>query len=260
MKKEVFNPTSADPFLLSHKKIQVFGECPRCFYRWVRLGHPLPSMPPFKLNIVVDELMKRRFDYYRKRQQSDPLMLQNGVPGVPFKHSKMNAWRRYQDKRRRIQGIQCLHQETNFRLVGLIDEAQDTQQPGVSLVDVKAADDAKEKLEQTYFWKSNMQQMDVYTYIFERVGHQLGFTVIPQTYFVWAQAVCGKPEAFDMYHLVSDPQSITVKFKLSVVPYLASTAWVEGKLREIKDCLMSDSLPQASGKCKQCRYQERIRS
>ena len=50
---------------LSRSKIDLFVECPRCFYLDNKLGVSRPKGPSFTLNIAVDALLKREFDTHR---------------------------------------------------------------------------------------------------------------------------------------------------------------------------------------------------
>lgn len=46
------------PFPLSRTKVELFLDCPRCFYLDRCLGIARPSIPPFNLNSAVDALPK----------------------------------------------------------------------------------------------------------------------------------------------------------------------------------------------------------
>ena len=48
---------------------------------------------PFTLNIAVDNLCKNEFDYYRRIQEPHPLLKENGIDAVPFKHKDFEQWR-----------------------------------------------------------------------------------------------------------------------------------------------------------------------
>jgi hypothetical protein len=53
----IFNPKSKDPFKLSRSKIDLFVDCPQCFYLDRRLGISRPPSFPFSLNSAVDALL-----------------------------------------------------------------------------------------------------------------------------------------------------------------------------------------------------------
>src|SRR3989338_3335863 len=59
---------------LSRSKIDLFLECPRCFYLDNRLGVARPPGFPFTLNSAVDRLLKKEFDIHRAGRTAHPLM------------------------------------------------------------------------------------------------------------------------------------------------------------------------------------------
>ena len=69
---------------LSRSKIELFTECPRCFYLDNKLGTGRPRGPAFTLNIAVDALLKREFDAHRLKKTAHPLMKKYKVDAVPF--------------------------------------------------------------------------------------------------------------------------------------------------------------------------------
>lgn len=87
-KKRVRNlfTNSWENYPISRSKIELFIECPRCFYLDRKLGLARPSMPGWTLNSAVDQLLKSEFDIYRERQERHPLMVQYDISAVPFKH------------------------------------------------------------------------------------------------------------------------------------------------------------------------------
>ena len=58
-KRNIYNPKDKEPFKLSRTKIDLFVECPRCFYLDRRLGVSRPPMFPYSLNQAVDTLLKK---------------------------------------------------------------------------------------------------------------------------------------------------------------------------------------------------------
>jgi len=61
----LFDPKSDKPFKISRSTIELFLECPRCFYPNYRLGIRRPSGPPFTINSLVDRLLKKELDFHR---------------------------------------------------------------------------------------------------------------------------------------------------------------------------------------------------
>ena len=91
--KNLFDPKAATIFKLSRSKIELFRNCPRCFYLDRRLGVGQPPGFPFNLNSAVDHLLKNEFDKYRERQQPHPIFVQYNLNFVPFQHEDMETWR-----------------------------------------------------------------------------------------------------------------------------------------------------------------------
>ena len=60
------------PFKVSRSKIELFMQCPRCFWLDVRLKITRPSSPPFNINKAIDELLKREFDSFREAGKPHP--------------------------------------------------------------------------------------------------------------------------------------------------------------------------------------------
>ena len=112
--KYLFDPQSSEPFRLSRSKIDLFLNCPRCFYLDRKLGVGRPPGFPFNLNSAVDKLLKTEFDIHRAQGKTHPLMEQYGIKAVPLDHAKMNEWRE------NFVGVQYLHRATNLIIFGAV--------------------------------------------------------------------------------------------------------------------------------------------
>ena len=60
-KRNIFDPESDIPYKISRTKIDLFLNCPRCFYLDRRLGVSHPPGFPFSLNSAVDRLLKKEY-------------------------------------------------------------------------------------------------------------------------------------------------------------------------------------------------------
>jgi len=67
--RNLYDSSSSKPFKLSRSKIDLFLQCPRCFYMDRRLGTGRPPGYPFALNSAVDKLLKQEFDIHRATAQ-----------------------------------------------------------------------------------------------------------------------------------------------------------------------------------------------
>ncbi len=234
MSKKLFNPESDDPFKLSRTKIEEFIECPRCFYLNVRLGISHPSLPAFSLNSAVDTLLKKEFDIHRANGEQHPLMKTYGIDAVPYDNGKLKEWRN--------KGISFHHKETNFVVFGKVDDVWIGKSGEIFIVDYKATStsqaitldgDQKDRIK---------REVEVYQWLFRKNG----FLVSDIAYFVFCNANRDR-KAFDG----------KLEFDVKILPYKGNDDWVEEKLKEMKECLMKDTIPSPSPNCEYCRYIER---
>lgn len=237
--KNLFNPSSDEPFRLSRSKIDLFLNCPRCFYLDRRLGVGQPPGFPFSLNSAVDALLKKEFDIHRAKQTAHPLMESYGVDAVPFEHPKMNEWR---DALRG--GITFLHKPTNFYITGGIDDIWINPAGELLIVDYKATSKSGDVNIDADWQIGYKRQMEIYQWLFR----QNNFKVFKTGYFVYCNGDTDK-EAFDA----------KLEFDVKVIPYEGDDSWVETTIIEAKKCLMSQKIPSMAKDCDYCRYIEAVK-
>ncbi|MBI2278489.1 MAG: PD-(D/E)XK nuclease family protein [Candidatus Brennerbacteria bacterium] len=234
--RNLYDPKSKEPFRLSRSKIDLFLNCPRCFYLDRRLGVGQPPGFPFSLNSAVDKLLKKEFDIHRAAKTKHPLMEQYGVDAVPMAHERMDQWRDSLGG-----GITYFHEPTNLILTGGIDDLWVTPKGELMIVDYKAtAKDAEVSLDAD--WQIGYKrQMEVYQWLFRKNE----FAVSKTGYFVY---VNGKTDraAFDG----------RLEFDVKLIPYEGDDAWVEDVIYAIHACLRSDKIPPAGGDCDFCAYRK----
>jgi hypothetical protein len=86
----IYDPESEKPFKLSRSKIDLFLDCPRCFYMDRKLGVGRPPGYPFALNSAVDALLKQEFDIHRANGTKHPLIEKYGVDARPIAHDELD--------------------------------------------------------------------------------------------------------------------------------------------------------------------------
>lgn len=221
---------------LSRSKIDLFLECPRCFYTDNKLGVARPPGFPFSLNSAVDKLLKKEFDAHRAKKTAHPLMQKYKIDAVPLQHPKIEEWR---DSLRA--GVATRHAPTGFLVRGGVDDVWVRPDGELIVVDYKAtAKDGEVNLDAE--WQDGYKrQMEVYQWLFR----QNGFQVSDTGYFVY---VNGKTDraAFDA----------RLEFDVKVIPYTGKTDWVEPTLRDIKKCLDSENIPSPAKDCDYCTYRQ----
>lgn len=219
---------------MSRSKIDLFVQCPRCFYLDRRLGVSRPSMPAFTLNNAVDTLLKKEFDTHRAAGTSHPLMQHYGVDAVPLAHEKMDEWR---DSLRR--GVAYVDEATNFLVTGGVDDIWVNPAGEFIVVDYKATSSPNEVTLEGKWKEAYKRQMEVYQWLLRRNG----FSVSSTGYFVYCNGTTDRA-AFDG----------RLEFDVTVIPYTGDDGWIAGILRAMKTCLDADDLPLASDECEHCAY------
>lgn len=222
---------------LSRSKIELFNECPRCFYLDNKLGTGRPRGPAFTLNIAVDALLKKEFDVHRAQASAHPLMQQYGIDAVPFQHKDLDTWRE------NFEGVEYRDPETGFSISGAVDDVWVNPAGELIVVDYKATskDGTIVTLDDSSWKDSYTRQMGVYQWLLRKNG----FIVSPTGYFVYANAHSDKA-AFDG----------SLEFEITLVPLEGDTAWIDETLPRIKETLDSDALPPTGSACEFCPYRE----
>ncbi|MEJ0053199.1 MAG: PD-(D/E)XK nuclease family protein [bacterium] len=242
--KKQYNPNrSADwnygggKWRLSRSKIELFNECPRCFYLDNKLGTGRPRGPAFTLNIAVDALLKKEFDAHRANASAHPLMERYGIDAVPYAHAKLDTWRE------NFEGIEYLHEPTGFRISGAVDDIWVNSKGELIVVDYKATskNGTITSLSDSSWEGSYKRQMGVYQWLLKNNG----FSVSNTGYFVYANASSDE-DAFDG----------KLEFEVTVVPCEGDTAWIDEVLPRIKETLDSDAIPPVGETCEYCPYRE----
>ena len=238
--RNIFDPTATEPFKLSRSKLELFINCPRCFYLDRRCGRGQPPGYPFTLNSAVDALLKREFDHYRQEHKPHPIMVENGVDALPFAHEKMDVWRNALTG-----GITYYHQATNLIITGGIDDVWINPAGELIIVDYKSTSKDGQISSLNEDWHgAYKRQMEIYQWLFRKND----FKVSRTGYFVYCNADSAK-ERFDG-HLV---------FEMTLVSHVGDDSWVEKMIIEAKQCLMSDSLPEPNPDCDYCRYRKSVK-
>ena len=237
-KRNLFEPDSKVPYRISRSKIDLFLNCPRCFYLDRRLGVSQPPGFPFSLNSAVDKLLKSEFDIHRAGKTSHPLMKAYGLDLIPFQHEKINEWRDALGG-----GIQYLHPATNLLITGGIDDVWVSSDGELSIVDYKATSKNEEVNLDADWQIGYKRQMEVYQWLFRRND----FTVSDTGYFVYCNGKTDR-KAFDG----------KLEFDVNIIPYKGSGHWIENTLSAIHKCLSVENIPEAGDGCDYCSYRKAV--
>jgi len=232
----LFHPESDQPFKLSRSKLELFIDCPRCFYLDRRRGIGRLSWPSLSLNTAVDALLKREFDVYRRNRTMPETLSISGIDAIPLDHPSLDDWRNP------MRGVQSLHEPTSFLVYGAVDDLWIDPAGQVLVVDYKATSveyDVGLKAGGSY-----VRQLEVYQWLLRRNG----LPVSEKAYLLFANADRTK-DAFNN----------VLSFTLTPVPVHGDSSWIEEALHEARLCLLRDTVPAAHPECEWCAYRDSAR-
>ena len=237
-----YNPNQKQDFKISRGKFSNFLTCKRCFYLDRVKGFDVPGTPGWTLNETTDFLLKKEFDYCRKKQIPHRLLIENDLNHiVPFDHPDIDNWR---DSLHR--GLILKYKNTNIILTGGVDDIwQDTVSKKLIIVDYKSQSkngsiDSKEYLEDPYH-EAYKIQMDFYAYLLSGMG----FEVDKYSYFL----VCNARREDREFNK-------KINFDEYLIPYKWSIDWIEDKLNEMVLLMNEDKIPTSNQSCKNCAYSD----
>lgn len=237
-RSQPYRPGQTESFKVSRSKIELFMQCPRCFWLDVRLKIKRPDGPPFNINKAIDELFKKEFDSYRVKGEPHPIMVEHDVQAVPFAHDKLDDWRE------NFVGVQFTHRPTNLLVFGAVDDLWVDEEGKIMVVDYKATAKDKEVSIDAGWQISYKRQMEVYQWLLRSNG----FPVHPTGYFVYTNGRMDLDGFFDK-----------IEFKTKLISYTGDDGWVEPTLLKMKSCMDSDKMPPMGesimgGECSFCAY------
>jgi CRISPR/Cas system-associated exonuclease Cas4 (RecB family) len=219
---------------LSRSKIDLFLECPRCFYIDNKLGLKRVPGYPFSINSAVDHLLKQEFDAHRVVGKAHPIQEEYGIDAIPAQHDEIDKWRH------NFTGVQYLHEPTGLLVTGAIDDLWISSKGEYMVVDYKATAKEEAVTELDKEWQDGYKrQMEVYQWLLRQNGLKVSNT----GYFVYCTGIMDR-EAFDK----------RIDFDVNLIAYKGNDSWVEKTLFEIKKCLEGDSIPKSGNDCDWCTY------
>ena len=237
-RRAVYTPSQSGVFKVSRTKIELFIQCPRCFWLDARLGITRPSGPPFNINKAIDELFKKEFDSYRQKAMPHPLMVEYSVDAIPMQHDKLDTWRA------NFTGVSTLHEPTNFWVFGAIDDIWIDSKGQAVVVDYKATAKDQDVTIDSDWQMSYKRQLEVYQWLLRHNGLEVSST----GYFVYTNA-----------DLSSDGFRDKLDFRTKLIPYKGDDSWIEPTLEKMKQSLDNDVMPAVGvaamgGTCEFCTY------
>lgn len=145
---------------LSPNSLNLFLECPHCFWIDKNLGIKRPLIYPYEFNIKVDGLLKEEFDLYRAKNLTHPLLEENNIKAHFFKNQKLlNQWRS------NLAGIRYFDEDLKTTLFGAVDDVLEFENGKIAPLDYKSTGLSVAKVYDRF-----QLQMDIYTFLMEKNG------------------------------------------------------------------------------------------
>jgi len=135
---------------LSPSSLNLFLECPRCFWLYLNKGIKRPSIPVATITTGLDKVIKEYCNLYRAKGILPPI-LEGKVLGKLMRHLPKKGWLEFSEAK------------INAKIGGYLDECLDLGNNFYAALDHKTRGS---KPESTH--RAHQFQMDVYTFLLER--------------------------------------------------------------------------------------------
>lgn len=150
------------PISLSPNSLNLYLECPRCFWLDKKEGIKRPPPYPYALNIAVDALLKEEFDAYRKRNELPPLLCERGIKAKLFGNQRLlDQWRN------NFSGIRYYDKESEATFFGAVDDILEFGDGELAPLDYKATGSKAANVYDRF-----QLQLDSYTFLLEKNGYK----------------------------------------------------------------------------------------
>ncbi len=213
---------------LSRWQLELFVECPRCFWLLKQHGIRQPEGYPLAINTAIDALLKAEFDEYRTKGEPHPILTEHRITAKLF-HDP----RRLQEWRSSAQGLRWTDPETGHTLHGAVDDLLEFPDGSLAVLDYKSSG-ARE----ITIYPSYQLQMDVYTFLLQRLGYRTA------------------PKAFFAFFLVVKDEGFRdrLPFRRTLVPVTPQPGRVLELFRQAVALALSGQMPEPGKKCDICRW------
>ncbi|MDP8259920.1 MAG: PD-(D/E)XK nuclease family protein [Candidatus Gygaella obscura] len=217
---------------LSRSKLELFVDCPRCFWLDVNRGIKRPPPAPYTINSSIDYLLKKEFDECRKKKIKHYLFDRFNLDLLPFDIEIIDEWRN------NFKGVRFHHEDTDFLVFGALDDVWVNPNNELFVVDYKATGAKEYKIYDSY-----KRQMEVYQWLLRKNN----FNVSETGYFLFCKV--NKDLGFKQAHL---------SFDLAIEPLVGNDTWIEKTLFNARQCL-NDAVANSKPGCKYCNFVEGVK-
>lgn len=212
---------------LSRSKLELFLDCPCCFWLEMKKGVKRPPPAPYTINLAIDGLLKREFDVCRENGTAHYIIKKYNINAIPYKCDQINTWRT------NFTGVQFHHKPTDFLVFGAVDDVWVNPEGELIVVDYKATGAKEYKIYDSY-----KRQMEAYQWLLAMNGYKVSKT----GYFLFAKV--NKEGGFAEGKL---------SFDLTLEPLEGDSSWVEGVIINARRTF-DGAMPNISSECTYCQF------
>ena len=212
---------------LSRSKLELFLDCPRCFWLEMNKGIKRPPPAPYTINTAIDGLLKKEFDVCRENGVAHYILKKYNINAIPYKCDQINTWRA------NFTGIQFHHKPTDFLVFGAVDDVWVNPEMELIVVDYKATGAKEYKIYDSY-----KRQMEVYQWLLRQNGYKVSKT----GYFLFAKV--NKEGGFAEGKL---------SFDLYLEPQEGDILWIENAIQNARKAI-DGPVPSPKTECVYCQF------
>jgi CRISPR/Cas system-associated exonuclease Cas4 (RecB family) len=222
---------------ISRSKIELFIECPRCF--WLEFRHGIKRPEGFAGGFIgqkYDPIIKNEFDEYRKNSNK-PEKLEKLDLELFDDFEKLKFWRN--------KGVEFYHQEHNFVYYGKIDELLIDKSGNLVPFDFKTTLSKNFQIYESY-----KRQLEIYGYLFLKNGHLVAnygaFYVV-------------KIDIVKDFQNLNKSESIIMEEKDIVIVENLDYSKYDEILEKLKEVYYKEKPPEPNSNCSFCNYWQSIK-
>ncbi|RKY31669.1 MAG: hypothetical protein DRP74_04330 [Candidatus Omnitrophota bacterium] len=184
---------------LSPSSLNLFLECPRCFWLYINKNIKRPSIPVATITTGLDRVVKAHFDTYRIKNEL-PSIVKGKIPGKLMRNFPNKGW------------LEFVDYKINAKLGGYLDECLDLGDNFFAALDHKTRGTPPKETHSAHQF-----QMDAYTFLLEENKFPTKRTAY-LIYYIPKEVSTGNSIEFDVIasELKADPEKAKKIFYAAV--------------------------------------------
>lgn len=219
---------------LSPNSLNLFLECPHCFWLEKNKNIKRPPDYPYSLNLSIDKILRDEFDSYRKKKTIPLILKKNNIKAHLFSNKKLlDQWRD------NSVGIKYFDENLQATLVGVLDDVLEFKDGRLSILDYKSTGSDVSEIYDRF-----QLQLDIYTYLMEKNGYKV------------------KDKAYLVFYVVNKIKNNKSKsfFKKEILEINISSSDIEDIFKDAVETLRKPIPPTHSRDCRFGKWLKGVRN